>query len=235
LGCWIMIFVMPSSCSCTLGAISHLVHYCGGFTFIRLLVFKLNYDLHDAFLLFLHPRSCFPLSSLLWWVHYYKVVSCFNLCSPFVARNLSLTISLCTRPICLWKLFWCWPKNVGPYAICARWGIFGFQAMVNGSLRWKLMGNYFEELRNLNEELELKFWLSLFRVFFHQGSRSKFFLTPLHCAILIFWSSPCPVTLFGYLLCLSGMPPETYIISLHLTKLIQHIVMTFFILHIKIL
>jgi hypothetical protein len=132
------------------------------------------------------------------------------LCSPFIARNLCSTISLCTRPICLWKLFWCWPKNVGPYAICARWGIFGFQAMVYGSLRWKLMGNYFEELRNLNEELELKFWLSLFRVFFHQGSRGKFFLTPPHCVILIFWSSPCPVTLFGYLLCLFGMPPETY-------------------------
>jgi hypothetical protein len=194
-----MISMMPSSCSCTLGVISHLVHCYGGFTFTRLSVFRLNCDIYDAFLLFLHPRSCFPPSSLLWWVHYYKVVSCFNLCSPFVVGNLSSTISPLHKTICLWKLFWCWLESVGPYAICAHWGIFGFQAMVYGSLRWQLLGNCFEELRNLSKALELKFWLFLFWVFFHQGSRGRLSLTHPHCATLIFWSSPCLLILFGYL------------------------------------
>jgi hypothetical protein len=35
----------------------------------------LNYNLYDALLLFLHPWSYFPLGSLLWWVHFYKVVN----------------------------------------------------------------------------------------------------------------------------------------------------------------
>jgi len=35
----------------------------------------LNYNLCDALLLFLHPWSYFPPNSLLWWVHFYKVVS----------------------------------------------------------------------------------------------------------------------------------------------------------------
>jgi hypothetical protein len=59
-------------------------------------------------------------------------------------------------------------KSVGPYAICAHWGIFGFQAMVYASLGWQLL---FEEHRTFSEELELKFWLFLFWVSF--SSRFK--------------------------------------------------------------
>jgi hypothetical protein len=57
-------------------------------------------------------------------------------------------------------------KSASPYAICAHWGIFGFQTMVYGSLRWQLLNNCFEELRNLSEELEFKFWSFLFWVYF---------------------------------------------------------------------
>jgi hypothetical protein len=91
-------------------------------------------------------------------------------------------------------------KSVGPYAIYAHWGIFGFQIMVYCSLGWQLLGNCFEELRNLNEELEFKFWLSLFWVFFppwfkrqvipYSSSLCYPYLLKLTLSCGSFWVSP---------------------------------------------
>jgi hypothetical protein len=124
-----MISMMPSSCFYTLGAVSHLVHCCGGFIVTRLLVAS-TCVLHLS--LGIRPQQ-FPL---------------------------------CMRPICSWKLFGCWIEKCRSLCHLCTLGKFGFQVMVYGSLGWQLLGNCFEELRNFNEELELKFWLFLFWVSF---------------------------------------------------------------------
>ncbi len=158
----------------------------------------LNCDLCDALLLFLHPWNYFPHGSLLWWVHFYKVVSFqvelwFLWCLPLVftpwelvhccggftitrlliASTCVLHLSLgtcfwqfpfCTRPICSWRLFWCWFEKCK--SLCHLCTLGNFWLSNYGSLGWQLISNCFEELRNLNEELELKFWLSLFWVYF---------------------------------------------------------------------